>query len=199
MDRILGVVGSPRPGGNTERLVAQVLAAAAAEGAETKLFAMAGKRIAPCLACAKCVARAPEWCVQKDDMLELYPQLQWAEAIVFGSPVYMGTMSAQLKAVFDRARPLWLMNNALSTKVAAGVTVGEGEWGGQELALQTIYWAAMNHGMIVVGSASSVYGNWEVCGRTGRPGGIDGDEEARAAAEGLGRRLARLRMQEGPG
>ena len=48
----------------------------------------------------------------------------WADAIVFGSPVYMGTMTAQLKAVFDRARPLWIMENALSHKVAAAVAVG---------------------------------------------------------------------------
>src|SRR5574340_970001 len=155
----LGIAGSPRPNGNTELLVAHVLEAARAEGAETKLFSLAGKQIAPCLACAECVAREPEFCVQQDDVHALYPLLLWAEAIVFGTPVYMGTMSAQLKAVFDRARPLWRMDNALSRKVAAAVAVGDGTWGGQELALQNIYWAALNHGMVVMGSVPMVYGN----------------------------------------
>jgi multimeric flavodoxin WrbA len=198
MQRILGVVGSPRPSGNTERLVQRVLDAARTEGAETKLFATAGKAIAPCLACDDCVAGPPDFCVQHDDMAELYPLMLWADAIVFGSPVYMGTMTAQLKAIFDRARPLWIMDNALSTKVAAAVAVGDGQWGGQELTIQNIYWAALNHGMIVAGSASLPFGNWEVCAQAGSPGEVLRDEGALRAAEGLGRRLARLRVEQGP-
>jgi multimeric flavodoxin WrbA len=197
MQRILGVVGSPRPGGNTERLVQRVLDAARAEGAETKLFAAAGKMIAPCLACDDCVGGPPDYCVQHDGMAELYPLMLWADAVVFGSPVYMGTMTAQLKAIFDRARPLWIMDNALSTKVAAAVAVGDGRWGGQELTIQNIYWAALNHGMIVAGSASMPFGNWEVCAQAGRPGEVLRDEGALRAAEGLGRRLVRLRVEQG--
>jgi len=196
MKRILGIAGSPRPKGNTELLVARVLESAATEGAETKLFSLAGKEIAPCLACDECVGAAPDFCVQKDDMQELYPLMLWAEGIVFGSPVYMGTMTAQLKAVFDRARTLWRMENALSRKVAAAVTVGGGEWGGQELAIQNIFWAALNHGMIVAGSVPMVYGEWEVCGRASEPGEVLRDAGALRAAEGLGRRLARLRVEE---
>jgi len=194
MHNLLGIVGSPRRGGNTEQLMERLLAAAGGEGAATRLFTLAGKIIAPCLACEHCVGGPPEFCVQKDDMAELYPLMLWADAIVFGTPVYMGTMTAQLKAVFDRARPLWLMDNALSTKVAAAIAVGEGRWGGQELALQHVYWAALNHGMIVVGSASLPYGNWEVCGVAGEPGEITSDTAAMQAAEGLGRRLAHLEL-----
>jgi multimeric flavodoxin WrbA len=198
MQRILGVVGSPRPGGNTEQLVQRVLDAARAEGAETKLFIAAGKTIAPCLACDDCVGGPPDYCVQRDGMAELYPLMLWADAIVFGSPVYMGTMTAQLKAIFDRARPLWIMDNALSTKVAAAVAVGDGRWGGQELTIQSIYWAALNHGMVVAGSASLPFGNWEVCAQARAPGEVLRDEAALRAAEGLGRRLARLRVEQGP-
>jgi multimeric flavodoxin WrbA len=197
VQRILGIVGSPRPRGNTERLVQHLLDAARAEGAETKLFTHAGKTIAPCLACDECVGGPPDFCVQHDDMIELYPLMLWAEAIVFGSPVYMGTMTAQLKAIFDRARPLWAMDNALSTKVAAAVVVGEGRWGGQELTIQNIYWAALNHGMIVAGSASMPFGNWEVCGQADAPGDVLRDEAALRAAEGLARRLVRLRVEQG--
>ncbi len=195
MQRILGIVGSPRPGGNTEQLVQRVLDTARSEGAETKLFVLAGKAVAPCLACDECVGGPPDFCVQHDAMADLYPLMLWADAIVFGSPVYMGTMTAQLKAVFDRARPLWLMENALSRTVAAAVVVGEGRWGGQELTIQNIHWAALNHGMIVVGSASMTYGNWEVCGQADAPGDVLRDEAALRAAEGLARRLVRLRVE----
>ena len=191
MERILGISGSPRAVGNTETLVERVLSAAAAGGAETRLFSLAGKTIAPCLDCRKCAAEQP-YCRQSDDMPELYDLLLWADAVVFGTPVYMGGMTAQLKAVFDRARPLWLLDNALSRKAAAAVSVGEGRWGAQELALQSIYQAAMNHGMVIVGGASLPYGDWEVCGVAGQGGQILADTEALTAAEGLGRRLAHL-------
>jgi multimeric flavodoxin WrbA len=194
---ILGIVGSPREGGNTELLMQRLLGAAQQEGAATSLFTLAGKTIGPCLACADCAGGPPEFCVQRDDMMMLYSLMLWADAIVFGTPVYMGTMSAQLKAVFDRTRPLWIMDNALSRKVAAAIAVGEGRWGGQELAIQQIYWAALNHGMIVVGSASLPYGNWEVCGIADEPGDVLADEHALNAAEGLGRRLARLKVEVG--
>jgi multimeric flavodoxin WrbA len=192
MNRILGIVGSPREGGNTEQLMEHVLAAAREEGAETLLFACAGKNIAPCQACDGCVKGSAEYCVLDDDMLDLYPRLIWADAVVFGTPVYMGTMTAQLKAIFDRTRPLWRMDNALSKKVAAAIAVGDGRWGGQELAIQNILWAALNHGMIVAGPASLPYGNWEVCGVAGKVGDIAHDTDAIRAAEGLGRRLAHL-------
>lgn len=194
MKHILGIAGSPRPGGNTEFLLERLLAAAKEEGAETRLFALAGKTIAPCGDCDRCAARQP-YCTQSDDMQELYEHMLWADAIVFGTPVYMGTMTAQLKAVFDRARPLWRMDNALSRKVAAAVAVGEGRWGGQELAIQNVYWAALNHGMVVVGGACIPYGNWEACGVAGSPGQVAADREAVQAAEGLGRRLARTRVE----
>jgi hypothetical protein len=74
------------------------------------------------------------------------------------------------------------------------MAVGEGRFGGQELAIQNVLWAALNHGMIVAGSASLPYGNWEVCGVAGQPGEVLKDTEAVRAAEGLGRRLAHLRL-----
>jgi multimeric flavodoxin WrbA len=121
-------------------------------------------------------------------MGELYPLMQWADAIAFGSPVYMGTMSAQLKAVFDRARPLWRKPGGLLNKPAAAVTVGEGRWGRQEFALQSIEWAAVNHGMVVAGPDA------ELCGVADAPGDILQDGEALSGAERLGRHLAGIRI-----
>ncbi len=195
MERILGISGSPRRG-NTEGLVSRVLESAAAEGAETRLYSLAGREIAPCIDCGGCTDHQP-YCTQTDAMQPLYDHMLWADAIVLGTPVYMGTISAQLKAVFDRCRPLWIMNNALSCKVASAVAVGEGRWGGQELAIQAIYWAAMNHGMIVVGGACLPYGNWEVCGVAGEPGSVLADSGALKAADGLGKRLTRLKVDFG--
>jgi len=191
MNCILGIVGSPRRGGNTEILMERVLAAAREEGAETKLFSVAGKTIKPCVACDACARGKVQFCVQKDDMLDLYPLMQWADAIVFGSPVYMGTMTSQLKAVFDRARSLWRQPGGLLHKAAAAVVVGEGRWGRQEFAVQTIWWAATNHGMIVFEPDA------DVCAVANDPGEVRKDERALANADALGRRLARAKLEVG--
>ncbi len=191
MPNILGIVGSPRKNGNTEQLMERVLAAAREAGAQTELFTVASKTIGPCVACDACVEEKVEFCARDDGMSELYPLMQWADAIVFGSPVYMGTMSAQLKAVFDRARPLWRKPGGLLNKPAAALTVGEGTWGRQEFALQSIEWAAVNHGMIVAGPDA------ELCGVANAPGDIVQDAEAIAGAERIGRHLAGLRITAG--
>ena len=184
MQRILGIVASPRGRGNTEQLMERVLAAAREAGAETKLFTVAGKTIKPCVACDACSRGKVEFCVQKDDMLDLYPLMKWADAIVFGSPVYMGTMTSQLKAIFDRARSLWRQPGGLLHKAAAAVVVGEGRWGRQEFAVQTIWWAAANHGMIIFEPDA------DVCAVGNEPSDVQRDERALAAADALGRRLA---------
>ncbi len=192
--RILGIAGSPRRGGNTEVLVRAALEAAEAEGAETRAFALAGKQVEPCRACHEC-GKNVEWCIIDDDMTAgLYEDFVWAEAIVLGTPVYMGGMSAQLKAVIDRTRPLWRRENALQNKFASAIAVGEGQWGGQELARQSVLHFAMNHGMVLLEPACLPYGSWEVCGRAAEPGDVREDEFAMKAARGLGQRLARAKL-----
>jgi multimeric flavodoxin WrbA len=43
-----------------------------------------------------------ERCVMQDDMQGIYDRIDRADAVVFGSPVYMWNVNAQLKAVLDR-------------------------------------------------------------------------------------------------
>jgi len=195
MHHILGLVGSPRPGGNTELLVSRVLESAAEEGAETRLFTVAGKEIAPCQACGACVRDRSGRCVQHDAMEELYPLARWAEAIVFGTPVYLNSMSAQLKMVLDRFRPLWWQENALSGKVAAVVTVGAGRWGGQELAAEHVFSCAFNHGMVQAASRPVFGETWRLCAVGRDPGDVVNDTRAMEEADGLGRRLAQLAIK----
>jgi len=55
-------------------------------GAETELYAIAGKQINPCTGCNKC--RDNKKCVIDDDMQGLYAKMMAADGIVMGSPVY---------------------------------------------------------------------------------------------------------------
>jgi multimeric flavodoxin WrbA len=101
--KIIGIVGSPRVGGNTQQLVQQILAGAGENGAETKLFNVTTMKISGCSGCNAC--RKDGQCVQQDDMQSLYPEIAAADVVVVGTPVYMGQMTAQLKAFFDRLLP----------------------------------------------------------------------------------------------
>lgn len=75
-----------------------------------------------------------------------------ADAIVFGTPTYMGGYSAQMKAFIDAASAAWL-NLEWKDKIAAGFTHSQGLSGDKLNTLQGLAVNAMQHGMIWVGTA----------------------------------------------
>ncbi len=97
---ILSLIGSPRKGGNTETLVHEVLSGAAEKDANTKSFHLNDLNIKGCQACRYC--KQHEGCAVQDDMQPLYDEIKQADAIVLGSPIYAGQMSAQSKLLIDR-------------------------------------------------------------------------------------------------
>ncbi len=98
--KILGFNASPRREGNTSWVVNKILEGAAERGAQTTVRHCGDLDIKPCQGCLGCVRS--EACVQADDMREIYAALKPAEALVLGSPVYMGQMTAQAKTFVDR-------------------------------------------------------------------------------------------------
>jgi len=98
--RVLGIVGSPRRGGNTEILVDEILAGAAEAGADTEKIILNELNILPCQACDACKDGGE--CVQEDDMSELLKQMDRCRIWVLSTPVYWWGPSAQLKAFIDR-------------------------------------------------------------------------------------------------
>lgn len=115
---VLGIVASPRPGGNTEILVNEALKAAREAGADTDIFLVAGKDIRGCDGCHSC--GKTKACKIQDDMQDLYNRMAAADAIIFGSPVYFHGVTAQAKAIIDRCF-LFLQKGGLKGKVAAPV------------------------------------------------------------------------------
>lgn len=73
-----------------------------------------------------------------------------ADAIIFGSPTYFGSASAQFKAFLDATSARWL-EGRWNDKLAAGFTVSAGMSGDKLATLQQINHFAMQHGMIWVG------------------------------------------------
>ena len=101
--KVLGLVGSPRKGGNSEAMVKAVLKGAADAGAQTKMINLTQLKIAGCAACMYC--RSHEGCALKDDMQQVYREIAAADALAIGFPVYMFTMNAQTKTFVDRLFP----------------------------------------------------------------------------------------------
>ena len=97
---ILGIVGSPRSGGNTDILVDEVLKGAKEEGAKTRKFMLNDLRIAPCKACNGCVKT--EKCVHEDDMIEIVKEMEKSQTWVLGTPIYWWGPTAQFKTFLDR-------------------------------------------------------------------------------------------------
>jgi NAD(P)H dehydrogenase (quinone) len=78
-----------------------------------------------------------------------WEQLQAADAIIFGSPTYMGSVSWQFKKFADASSRPWFAE-AWKDKIAAGFTNSAGMNGDKQGTLLTLFTLAMQHGMIWV-------------------------------------------------
>jgi len=100
------LLGSPRREGNSAALAERIAAGAAEAGAKVQTFYLHGMKIAPCSACEACHKPGAKGCVIRDGMQRVYGELSAADAIVYASPIYWFTVSAQLKAAMDRCYAL---------------------------------------------------------------------------------------------
>ena len=98
--KIVGIEGSPRKDGNTEKLVKKILAGADEAGGKTEFLKLADLTINYCLGCGSC--RATGECVVKDDMDRLVDAIQQSDVIVLGSPIYVWQVSGNTKVFMDR-------------------------------------------------------------------------------------------------
>lgn len=149
MVKVLIISGSPRKNGNNEKAIK--FAFDLLDDYEIDIFFLSEKKVAPCKACDYCKKHGK--CVIKDDMQEIYKKAVDADAIIVSSPVYFGTVSSQLKAVFDRSRIL-RYGFELKNKIGAAIACGRSRNGGQETTIQAIHNWMHIHGMKVLGDCN---------------------------------------------
>lgn len=184
---IVGLNGSPDRKGNTAYLLELVLGRCRELGATTELIdvmeALKGQERPYCIACA---TPCPGKCQDVENLKNAQNLLRSCDALVVGSPVYFGTVSAQLKAFWDKTRNL-RGEKALLGKPAGAVAVGAARFGGQETTIRAIHDILLVHGMIIVGDASTYSGAGHQGVSASRPSKDDkfAQERARALAEGL--------------
>lgn len=98
--KVLGVVGSPREGGNTDILVEKVLLGAKGNGNIVNKIFLNNLNIKPCQACMACKKTGK--CAIDDDMQNIYTQILESDCLVLGTPIYWLGATAQMKTFIDR-------------------------------------------------------------------------------------------------
>ena len=107
--KVLIISSSLRVGSNSEILAHEVEQGALKAGNEVKFESLKNKNIQFCLGCLACQKNFK--CVLQDDVAELIEKVQYADVIVFATPIYYYEMSGLLKTFLDRCNPLYSRNN----------------------------------------------------------------------------------------
>ena len=101
---ILALIGSPRKGGNTDILVDHILKGCRKKGHTGEKLYLYDYEISPCLDCRFCKTKDYN-CAIRDDMQKIYPEMQKADLIIFGTPIYWYGPTGKMKLLIDRMRP----------------------------------------------------------------------------------------------
>ena len=188
MVKIIGIVGSPREDGNTNYLVQKALEEAESLGAEIEIYNLAKMNIEPCNACDICKLTGE--CPKDDGINHILSKIKDAHGIIFGSPVYFGNVSAQLKIFMDRSRPL-RSDLKLKDKVCGAISVGGFRNGGQETTCAAIHQFLLIHDAIVVGDGSS-FAHYGGTGAASSVGEVQNDDIGIQTSINLGKRVTEL-------
>ena len=103
---VLGLAGSPRRDGNTDKLLDAFLAGARQVGADTTVLRISALQIAPCDDCGGCALDGK--CIVEDDFQEVNRQIIAADVIVLSAPLYFAGLPARVKCLVDRSQCQWM-------------------------------------------------------------------------------------------
>ena len=184
--RVVAFNGSPRGDSNTAILIRHVFAELQEEGIETEMVPLAGKPLRGCLGCYKCYINQDRRCVQARDALNSHVEkMIGADAIILGSPVFVASVPAEMKALIDRAVMVNKANGGLLRR-KVGAAVVAVRRGGMVTAFDTLNHFFLLSEMIVPGSSywSFAFGL--------EKGDVDRDREGIQTMQVLGRNMAWL-------
>ncbi len=178
--------GSPHPNGNTAYLLRAVLEPIAAAGIETELVQVGGEPLRGCLACGRCRELQNQRCAQEGDALNDYlEKMIESDALILGSPSYFSSVTAEMKALIDRAGYVNVANGRLFARKVGAAVCAHRRAGGTNVQ-ETINHLFLMSRMIVPGST---YWNFGV-GRL--EGEVAEDAEGLANMKDLGETIAWL-------
>ncbi len=184
--KVVAFNGSARKDGNTAMFIRQTLEELEKQGIQTEMVQLSGQRIRGCTACYKCFDNKDKKCaVTEDAMNDHIARMLDADGIILASPTYFADVSAELKALIDRAGLVARANdNMFRRKVGAAIVAVRRA--GAIHVFDTINHFFLIGEMIIPGSSY-----WNV-GFGLKKGDAENDEEGLRTMQQLGRNMAWL-------
>lgn len=184
--KVVAFNGSARKDGNTAMLINYVFEQLEKHDIETEMIQLAGERIRGCVACGKCFELQDKRCILNDDIVnKCIAKMLEADGIILASPTYFTDVTAEMKALIDRAGYVTKGNGSLLRRKVGAAVVAVRRAGGIHV------FDTMNHfftisQMIIPGSSY-----WNI--GIGRDvGDVENDEEGIETMKDLGENMAWL-------
>jgi len=103
--KIIAFNGSPRRNWNTEMMLEKALEGAKSAGADTELIHLYDLNYKGCVSCFACKLKDGKSygkCVVDDDLKPMFAKVEKADALIFGSPVYLGNVTGEMRSFLER-------------------------------------------------------------------------------------------------
>lgn len=105
--KAVSIFGGPRFNGNTARITEWVEETLAILGHQVERINLFSKKVNGCLGCLQCKdSSTGAGCVQKDDATDIIHKMVASDIVIYASPLYHWSFSAQMKALIDRCHCL---------------------------------------------------------------------------------------------
>jgi len=105
MKKVIAINGSPRKKWNTATLLNKTLEGAASQGAETELIHLYDLNYKGCISCFACKTKEGKSygkCPILDDLAPIFKKVEDADAVILGSPIYLGRITGEMASFMDR-------------------------------------------------------------------------------------------------
>jgi multimeric flavodoxin WrbA len=103
--KVVAINGSPRKKWNTATLLESALKGAASQGAQTELVHLYDLEFRGCISCFACKTRGGQSygrCAVQDALAPVLHRIENADALLLGSPIYLGTVTGEMRSFMER-------------------------------------------------------------------------------------------------
>jgi multimeric flavodoxin WrbA len=103
--KVIAINGSPRKKWNTATLLEKALEGAASEGAETEIIHLYDLNFKGCISCFACKLKDGKSygkCAVEDDLTPVLEKLENTDAVILGSPIYLGNSTGEMRSFMER-------------------------------------------------------------------------------------------------
>jgi multimeric flavodoxin WrbA len=103
--KVLAFNGSPRKKWNTATLLDKALEGAASKGAKTEMIHLYDLDYKGCISCFSCKLKDGKSygrCAVKDGLAPVLAEINEADAIILGSPIYFARMTGEMRSFMER-------------------------------------------------------------------------------------------------